>query len=167
MNNQTAENTNVHSVTESRVDHQEQETHSPRRVAIPVLIKDEKACNGTASGSSNEVLSGEQMDTANSHDNVEEPCRVQMTSYPNSQIKSEIAATNEQNMCIGGSLVEPMTHNHYVSTSSHQDLMSVNVASLNGDAVTQMTYHTLQGQHHPLAASNAVVNNSLLYGIYR
>lgn len=167
MNSQTAENTTAHSVTESRVDHQEPETNSPRRVAIPVLIKDGKPCNGTASGTSNEVLSAEQMDSANSHDNVEEPCRVQMTSYPSGQVKTEIAGNNEQNMCIGGSLVQPMTQNRYVSTPSHQDLMSVNVASLNGDAVTQMTYHTLQGQHHPLATSNAVVNNSLIYGIYR
>lgn len=164
INGPTPESTTGHEATETRADHrQDRDDQSPRRVAIPVLIKDGKPCNGADIGAGNDGMSTDQMDSAS--DNVDD-CRVQITPYANSQVKTEMPTGNEQNICIGGSL-EPMTQNHYVNTSSHQDLMSVNVASLNGDAVTQMTYHTLQGQHHPLGTSNAVVNNSLIYGIYR
>ena len=145
---------------------QDSDAHSPRRVTVPVLVKDGKPCNGATSGGAGDGMV-EQIDSGNHHDVTDDANRSQLAAYPNGHVKTENTAGSEHTLCTGGTLVEPTGPSHYVSTSSHQDLMSVNIASLNPETVPPLTYHTLQGQHHSLGANNPVVNNSLIYGIYR
>ncbi|XP_039249023.2 uncharacterized protein LOC120326748 [Styela clava] len=162
-------------ISEGTVQHQtnestltEHDSRSPRRVTVPELIaaKENKQCNGTSGSThiTNDVVDGVESGNLNSTQEVMNNDTNSGYSYTNGHVKSE-GCTNisDQSLCVGTHLISPSIQGHYASQSDHQDLISVNVASLNSDNLSSMPYHPLPNAHHSLTAGN----NSLLYSIYR